>query len=340
MTTSFDAPAAGAAAAVDPEELRDAQRQLCRQLLAEVREVRQAESELAARRLRLLAEISKNYPSPIEFLRNDVAPALRITDVEAFQMVERARALTLALPETMAALETGRVSELQATAVADAVEDTTPEVAAVVDRFAMNELEWQPLTDRQLYRRAHRKVMKLDPPAAERRHRQQREARALARRLSADGMATLRMYATAQDVAAVWDACTVLADAAQVPGDERTLDNRRVDALVDLTTGLLDTGRLPGDDEPCTCHTTDRAGGPAPDLDAADQATDNADDEADAADWAAWSAEFADLLEMGTLHPDDCPDCDRSTWFDDAEERCYETQAERDAEMAADEAAA
>ena len=173
-----------------------------------------AESELAARRLRLIAEISKNYPSPIEFLRNDVAPALRITDVEAFQMVEHARALTFALPETMAALETGRVSELQATAVADAVEDTTPEVAAVVDRFAMNELELEPLTDRQLYRRAHRKVMKLDPPAAERRHRQQREARALARRLSADGMATLRMYATAQDVAAVWDACTVLADAA------------------------------------------------------------------------------------------------------------------------------
>ena len=44
MTTSFDATAAVAAAAVDPEELRDAQRVLCRQLLAEVREVRQAES--------------------------------------------------------------------------------------------------------------------------------------------------------------------------------------------------------------------------------------------------------------------------------------------------------
>src|SRR6478672_176693 len=171
MAIAPDPLAADAAVTVDPEELRDAQRQLCLELLAELRQVRQAESELAARRLRLLAEISKNYPSPIEFLRNDVAPALRITDLEAFQMVERARALTLALPETMAALEAGRVSELQATAVADAVEDTNPEVAAVVDRFAMNELDFEPLTDRQLYRRAHRKVMKLDPPAAERRYR-------------------------------------------------------------------------------------------------------------------------------------------------------------------------
>ena len=147
----------------------------------------------------------------------------------------------------------------------------------------MNELEWEPLTDRQLYRRAHRKVIKLDPPAAERRHRQQREARALARRLSADGMATLRMYATAQDVAAVWDACTVLADAALVPGDERTLDNRRVDALVDLTTGLLDTGRLPGDEPRAVVAPAPTAGGELTDAEA---------DELD--DWTRWAIRLAD----------------------------------------------
>ena len=58
------------------------------------------------------------------------------------------------------------------------------------------------------------------------------------------------MYGTAQDVAAVWDTYTALADAAHTPGDERDLGNRRVDALVDLTQSVLDHGALPYDIEP------------------------------------------------------------------------------------------
>ena len=252
MDTALDLHAADAAAGVDPAALRFRQWQHGRRLLAEIEQIRAAESELAARRFRLVAELARDYPAPIEFARNDIAPALHITDIEAYQLLERAACLTTVLPETLTALGAGRIGEAQATAVADAVADTTPEMAAVVDRFAVAAMDNEPLTDRQVYRRAHRQVLKLDPPAAERHHRQQRQARTLARRLSADGMATLRMYATAQDVAAVWDTCTLLADAAEVPGDERDIGNRRVDALVDLLTGILDTGQLDGCDHAST----------------------------------------------------------------------------------------
>ena len=313
MDMDFDLSAADAVGGVDPAALRFRQWQHGRRLLAEIEEVRAAESELAARRFRLVAELARDYPAPIEFARNDIAPALHITDIDADQLLERAATFTTVLPETLAALTAGRIGEAQATAVADAVADTTPEVAAVVDRFAVAAMDNEPLTDRQVYRRAHRQVLKLDPPAAERNHRQQRQARTLARRLSADGMATLRMYATAQDVAAVWDTCTLLADAAQIPGDDRDIGNRRVDALVDLLTGVLDTGRLDGCDTAGTAVSTATDEG---DLGPADD-TDDGQASSSVDDWLRWAAQFdhARALDAESARVAKAPEVEEATGF-------------------------
>ena len=308
MDTGSDLHAAGAAGGVDPAALRFRQWQHGRRLLAEIEQIRAAESELAARRFRLVAELARDYPAPIEFARNDIAPALHITDIEAYQLLERAATFTTVLPETLAALGAGRIGEAQATAVADAVADTSPEVAAVVDRFAVAAMDNEPLTDRQVYRRAHRQVLKLDPPAAERHHRQQRQARTLARRLSADGMATLRMYATAQDVAAVWDTCTLLADAAQVPGDDRDIGNRRVDAFVDLLTGDARHRPTRRERRTPTPRPRRRSAPPTtmqPTAHRRESASCNVDD------WLRWAEQFDDgtrQLELDDDHGDSVAD--------------------------------
>lgn len=53
-------------------------------------------------------------------------------------------------------------------------------------------------------------------------------------------MAELRYHSTATDVQLLWETLTGIASAARTPGDERTLDQRRADALPDLCTAVLD----------------------------------------------------------------------------------------------------
>ena len=53
----------------------------------------------------------------------------------------------------------------------------------------------------------------------------------------------LFIESSAQDIAVVFEACTALGVAARVQGDERTADQRRIDALTDVCRDILDTGR-------------------------------------------------------------------------------------------------
>jgi hypothetical protein len=54
-----------------------------------------------------------------------------------------------------------------------------------------------------------------------------------------DGMAGLRVIAPAQQIAAIWEASTAMADARKTAGDHRPLGARRVDALTDVCTHIL-----------------------------------------------------------------------------------------------------
>ena len=55
-------------------------------------------------------------------------------------------------------------------------------------------------------------------------------------------MGYLKIHAPIQDIAAVWEALTGLADAAKTPGDERTLGQRRIDVFTDIFHSILDRG--------------------------------------------------------------------------------------------------
>ena len=73
----------------------------------------------------------------------------------------------------------------------------------------------------------------------------------MSRRHLAEGMALLFIESSAQDIAVVFEACTALGAAARVHGDERTADQRRIDALTDVCRDILDTGRWnPGQPTP------------------------------------------------------------------------------------------
>ena len=61
MDSGLDDGAPGATPELDPAALRFRQWQHGRRLLAEIEEVRAAESELAARRFRLVAELARDW---------------------------------------------------------------------------------------------------------------------------------------------------------------------------------------------------------------------------------------------------------------------------------------
>ncbi|MGH3741813.1 MAG: DUF222 domain-containing protein [Micromonosporaceae bacterium] len=82
----------------------------------------------------------------------------------------------------------------------------------------------------------HRRVARLEPDAAERRHRRAHADRRLTSRMDLDGMGSLWMAAGAADIAAIDTHLNGLAR--QLGGqDPRTMDQRRADLAVDLLTG-------------------------------------------------------------------------------------------------------
>jgi len=188
-----------------------------------------------------LAMLSRNYPGLYEMLPTEVGFALRISESAAGNMISQARALSTRVPRTMQALRDGLISHDHALAIGKATSTTTPEIATQVeaDLLPCVTATGSTITAEQLRRRAVRRVIKLDPDGAADRHRKAAVDRRITRWMEEDGMAGVKIYAPAQDIAIIWETATSLADAAKTPGDHRNLGNRRVDALTDLCADIL-----------------------------------------------------------------------------------------------------
>ena len=195
-----------------------------------------------------LAMLSKNYPGLHEMLPTEVGFALRTSDAAAGNMISLARAITTRTPGTLQALRDGLIHHDHAMAIARATSTTTPEIAAQVEADLLPHLTapGSTITAEQLRRRAVRRVIKLDPDGSADRHRKAAADRRITRWTEEDGMAGMTIYAPAQHIAIIWETATTLADAAKTPGDDRTLGNRRVDALTDLCADILDQQTRPG----------------------------------------------------------------------------------------------
>ncbi|WP_188037525.1 HNH endonuclease signature motif containing protein [Actinotalea sp. JY-7885] len=191
---------------------------------------------------RVIAELASRERGPRgEFLAEEVAVALSVTRRVAEDKVALAVGLGR-IPAAADALAGGQVDVRRATVLCEELahvpDDVAQEVSVAVLPGAGS------CTAPQLRGRLRRLELRRDPDGAHKRHVQAREQRRVELHPAPDAMAWLSAYLPADEAVAIHTGLTALAGDAS-PGDERTLDQRRADALVDVTTRWLDAGVHP-----------------------------------------------------------------------------------------------
>lgn len=143
--------------------------------------------------------------------------------------------LTTRLPMVLAALEDGRLDSYKARKIDEHTASLSDEEAARVADMVLARAEEQ--TSAQLCQSLKRVVLKVNPGRAEERHREARADRMVQKLDQPDGMADLVARLPAEQATAIFNHLDHFARHSRHPDDERTLDQRRADALVDLVFG-------------------------------------------------------------------------------------------------------
>lgn len=206
-----------------------------------------------SRQLAAIRELARRRPAPLdpgdpgdvlpagrvsEFAANEVAAELRISTAGAQARLHLALALDR-LPATRHALAAGRLDLTKTRAIVEAT--------GVLDRAGCAAVETRVLgrapeqTVGRLRAALARAVIAVDAAAAQVRHQRAVADRRVELWALPDGMAALYATLPAADALACHNWLTALAEQAAAPGDERTLDQRRADALSDVAfAGLAD----------------------------------------------------------------------------------------------------
>ncbi|MGH8834284.1 MAG: DUF222 domain-containing protein [Actinomycetes bacterium] len=192
---------------------------------------------VAAAQARILAELG---PSLIDggddWLREEVAAALRLSGQTAQRRIDTARDLCSRLPGTLAALSTGQISYLHAVVIAEATRDLAASAVAAVEDRVLARAARQTVAE---FRRAvTRAVLAADPVRAERAHEHAVTQRTVQTWSIPDGMAEIRALLDASDAALVMATVNALATKTGA-ADPRGIDARRADALVSVFKGAL-----------------------------------------------------------------------------------------------------
>jgi hypothetical protein len=200
-----------------------------------------------------LAEVSLGDSSEDKWIKEEVACALGLSPVTAGTKLKNAEQLCTRHPATLGLLLDGRISEVQARAVTEAsyvLPDTI--LPAFEDRVLKRAPEQTLKQLRDVVRRAQHR---MDPAGAEQRKQRAHEDRSVRVTDAGDGMSWFSALLPAEHA----HACLARIDAAarMTPKeDERTIEQRRADMLVDaILSGL--SGDLPA------AHGLQRPG-PAP----------------------------------------------------------------------------
>jgi len=175
-----------------------------------------------------------------DYIADEIALALSISGVAASHRLDLALDLTERLPATLAALENGEIDLLRARAISDATRPLSAEHAAEVEARVLDKATDQNAP--QLRRAVKRAVLRVDPEGGQARYQQRRQDRRVIVTPADDGMAELWAYLPAPAANAIYNTVNSCARRAHTPGDERTADQRRADALVDLLLGENTTG--------------------------------------------------------------------------------------------------
>jgi hypothetical protein len=194
---------------------------------------------VAARQAAAVVAVAGPRPADRDdFVREHVRIATRECGGSARAEVDTARALAGPLSSAMSLLERGRVSWQHVRVLAQETEDldtaTRREVAGrvvgEVEAASAAGVSWTPP---ELRRRVRRAVIAADPVAAELRAEKAAEQRHVARRTDRDAQASLFVNGPAIGVQTIWTALDLWA-ASTSADDDRTLDQQRFDALVDI----------------------------------------------------------------------------------------------------------
>jgi hypothetical protein len=205
------------------------------QLLDTLDEIERAKAQLDGRAQHVLARLLDGDSSGKEYVVEEVATALRIAPQTAQSRMHAAVEYAQRFPKLLASLATGETTLLHLRAVAEAARGLDDARAGELETRVLERAE--TMTVGEFRAAAKRVAARLDPRGEQQRH----EAAAPDRRIEYlpqdDGMASLWVYLAATDAAAVMARVDATARASvDEPGAERTTDQKRVDAFVDLVT--------------------------------------------------------------------------------------------------------
>jgi Domain of unknown function (DUF222) len=211
-------------------------------ILEEILQCERAAAALQARQMRALARFAELRPDrrgrdPVmdEFTADEIAPLLRITRNTAHARLELAVQLTTRLSGTLAALDRGEIDLYKARILTELTTVLDDQHAAAVEAQVLPRAAEQ--TPGQLRAAARRAVLRIDPHGAEQRRQHRVRDRAVVLDAGEDGTAVLTaVNLDAADAVAAYQRLDAYARTMS-PTDERTMDQRRADALIDLILG-------------------------------------------------------------------------------------------------------
>jgi hypothetical protein len=176
------------------------------------------------------------------YAADEVAAVLAISPESASDQVDLAVTLAGRLPATLAALERGQIDFNRARAMAKVTEVLTDAQAAEVEGKVLAGGRRDSHTAFQ--KAIRRAVLKVDPEGAEARREQAKAGRYVEVKPRDDGVAKLELVTGAELTEAIFQRLTALAREI-MPGDGRTLMQRRVDVATSLLLGAQSGGRPP-----------------------------------------------------------------------------------------------
>ncbi len=197
---------------------------------------------LTGMQAQVLAAMAADDMSDDRWVREEVGCALRLSALTAQRRMAVAETLAGTLAETGRALHRGRIGYLHAMSLAEAVYPLDADTAVAVQDRVLARAGGQTLAE--FKRSVRRAVHALDPARVEEQRAQAMTERRVCVTARDDGMAELWALLPAEGAAAVMAAVDALASVTSAT-DDRTADQRRADALVDLGIAALHDPHLP-----------------------------------------------------------------------------------------------
>jgi len=191
---------------------------------------------------RVLAEIESADTSDLGLSQEAVALALTVPVRTAQAKLKTASLLVRELPDTLALLQAGQISYRHTEVVCEQAWSLPAELVPEFEALALARAADQTVS--QLRQAARRAVGRIDPDSAERRHQHALTGRKVGFQPAEDGMVLLPVLLDAPQGQLIFTRLT--AAATLLPAaDDRTMDQKRADLLVDAVLSGLPHDALP-----------------------------------------------------------------------------------------------